>query len=237
MLAWCPARQVELPAFAIATLPVTNALYRQFMAEAGESQQPGSWWRDVKNREDDRAAAGLSWWQAIAFAEWAGCRLPFEHEWERAVRGVERRIYPWGSSYETAKQIWESYYPTTLSVTSSRTPEGLLGVVCGQAEWCADYWSEPSGVDALQWEEETEPAWTRVRRGGDNVSQTLPSAVSRASSKVLAMTEDTAQLRLVRADGRSIPPPHPTTPPDTLARGALRAFESKILVATVRQAR
>src|SRR5579863_6054292 len=156
LLAHFPAREVELRGFAIAKQPITNRQYRQFMAETGDSQEPSSWSRDEANRSDDRAASGLSWWQALAVCEWAGCRLPFEDEWERAVRGGEHRIYPWGRADQLAKQIWDNYYAKTWPISTSRTPDGLQGAVCGQPEWCGDLWSEARGVDGVEWGEEAE---------------------------------------------------------------------------------
>jgi hypothetical protein len=237
LLTFYPARDVELPAFAIAKQPVTNALYRQFMAETGATDKPSSWRRgDTQvNQSDDQPAVGLSWWQALAICEWAGARLPFEDEWERAARGPEHRLYPWGSSYELAQRIWDNCYPTTLSPATSRTPDGLEGAVCGQPEWCADNWSVRSTADPAAWGVEDSPGWMRVLRGGGgaDTNRFLPAATTRASSGHFSLRKDTAQIRLVRGDGRVIPPPLPTMPASERAMELARVFDGRTVSSVI----
>ena len=233
LLAHYPAREVELPAFAIAKRPIDNRLYRQFMDETGETQGVEAWGRGFgQNVADDLPAVGISWWIAMALAEWAGARLPFEDEWERAVRGSDHRLFPWGDDHlPLGGEILKNRYPKALPSETTRTPEGLEGAVAGQAEWCADLWRETPGIDPPAWGDEVQPSWTRALRGGAYADRFVPSAVLRASAGryTYFAEHETAQVRLVRGDGRVIPGPDPTTPKHLLATGTARALESRLV--------
>jgi iron(II)-dependent oxidoreductase len=123
-----PAHVVELPAFRIARFPVTNAEWQRFIAAGGYAEprwwsargwahrleagleRPLFWSADGARRrfgivEDippDEPVQHVSFFEAEAYATWAGARLPTEQEWEKAcawdpVAGARRR-WPWGSA-------------------------------------------------------------------------------------------------------------------------------------------
>ncbi len=91
---------VEVPAFFIDPYEVTNGEYAEFLASVPTPTpfEPPYWslvtttagWRDLP-------VAGVTYYQARAFAEWAGKRLPTEPEWNRALEGAEERPFPWGT--------------------------------------------------------------------------------------------------------------------------------------------
>jgi formylglycine-generating enzyme required for sulfatase activity len=113
-----PMREVYLGAFWIDIYPVTNARFARFL-EAGGYEQPTWWSADGwawKNRLQwrqplqwgqpgwdgpDQPVAGVSWYEADAYARWAGRRLPTDAEWEKAARGTDARRYPWGENWPT----------------------------------------------------------------------------------------------------------------------------------------
>ena len=131
-----PAHLVDLPAFRIDTAPVTNRRYAEFVADGGYDEprwwaDAGWAWRrtdDVEHpefwrregggswsrlrfgwREDlppDEPVQHVCWYEADAFARWAGKRLPTEAEWEKAASATpEGRIlrYPWGDEWAPAR--------------------------------------------------------------------------------------------------------------------------------------
>jgi iron(II)-dependent oxidoreductase len=95
-----PRHTVELAAFEIDRIPVTNAAFADFVADTG-TQPPMYWERDGEGWvtttfghrrpvAGERPVVHVSWHQADAFARWAGKRLPTEAEWEAAAAGAER---------------------------------------------------------------------------------------------------------------------------------------------------
>lgn len=115
-----PQRQVYLSAFWLDVYPVTNARYGLFLRDNGYEEErwwsPAGWsWRKRRRIQrplmwnqagwdgPDQPVAGVSWYEAEAYARWAGRRLPTDAEWEKGARGTDGRQYPWGDDWPTAE--------------------------------------------------------------------------------------------------------------------------------------
>ena len=102
--------------FLLARYPVTNAQYRLFFEEKGYedlmwwSEEGEKWlkeeqvsepryWRNSRWNGTNQPVVGICFWEAEAFCNWAGGRLPTEQEWESAARGPEGLEYPWGNEW------------------------------------------------------------------------------------------------------------------------------------------
>ncbi len=132
----------ELPAFYIDTWPVTNAEYRRFIQENNIS--PPSTWRRGKFPQEkaDHPVVGVSWYEALAYAQWAGKRLPTAAEWEKAARGTDGRCYPWGKGFDVQRcNTSESGNRTTTPVKQYQAGASMYGALdmAGNVwEWTLD---------------------------------------------------------------------------------------------------
>lgn len=98
--------------FYVDRYPVTNADYRRFLDET-QRPAPGHWPDGALLPGSERhPAVGLTYSEALCYAEWAGRRLPTEQEWEKAARGTDGRLWPYGHHFEErfSHPIWRQAY-------------------------------------------------------------------------------------------------------------------------------
>ncbi len=113
-----PMRIVHVRPFVIDRYEVSNAQYRRFVEHVQKTRDssmehplapplkdhsPLGWQQPGLSR-DRQPVVGVDWFDAYAYAKWIGKRLPTEAEWEKAARGMDGRIYPWGSD-EDGKRL------------------------------------------------------------------------------------------------------------------------------------
>jgi len=145
-----PVHKVSLQAFWIDKVEVTNAMYLGCITGGG-CQPPQAVKSATRpsyfNNPDfnDYPVVYVTWGDAAAYCKWAGRRLPTEAEWERAARGDDVRIYPWGSNLPDSTLANFNYQLGDTnrvgSYPSGASPFGALDMAGNVAEWVNDYYS------------------------------------------------------------------------------------------------
>ena len=190
-----PPHTVYLDAFWIYRTEVTNAMYQRCV-EVQACPIPA--WNHSNTRSeyyenptyDDYPVIYVSWVHATSYCKWAGGRLPTEAEWEKAARGTDGRIFPWGDTTPSSQQanFRDSGNQDTVLVgtyPSAITPYGVLDMAGNVWEWTFD-WFQSAYYDVSPHENPIGPATgsTRVMRGGSwHNSADGVRTVARASIK------------------------------------------------------
>lgn len=135
---------VVLDAYYIDTYEVSNKDYKEFMKTTGHPAP--AYWDDPRLNKPEQPVVGVNWYDASAFCEWKGKRLPTEAEWERAAKGPDGHAhYPWGHQLDSSKANYGQTVGKTTPVDSY--PEGKSGYgaynMAGNVfEWVSD-WYDP----------------------------------------------------------------------------------------------
>ena len=134
------AHRVTVDSFLIARHHVTNAQFRRFMTTEGHTPS-GPWQQYASMWGESAPVVEISWHDAVAYAQWAGLRLPTEAEWEYAARGPRSLAYPWGEAWDPERLVWSRNsmrgarpiggYPLGMS------PCGALDMVGNAWQWCS----------------------------------------------------------------------------------------------------
>jgi len=113
-----------------------------------EITQPG-FWKDSKWNQPFQPVVGVSFYEAEAYAKWAGKRLPTEEKWEKAARGTDGRIYPWGDEFDSGKcNSKESGIEKTAPIGTypqGKSPFGCQDMAGNVWEWCASCHAQSDG--------------------------------------------------------------------------------------------
>jgi iron(II)-dependent oxidoreductase len=146
-----PQHAVRLPAYRIDKYLVTNAQYARFIAET--QHRPPSTWKNGRIPEGQLLypVTLVNWYDASAYAQWAGKRLPTEAEWEKAARGTDARRWPWGNSMDPKRL--NTYYnvgsATNVDVyRNGVSPYGVYDMAGNVSEWVEDDFLPYPGTDA-----------------------------------------------------------------------------------------
>jgi TonB family protein len=223
-----PAHPVYLDAFYIDKFEVTNAQYKAFVDANPQ------WRKDQIQRiyhdgyylahwngnnfpsgKDNYPVVYVSWYATMAYAQWAGKRLPTEAEWEKAARGeLIDKTYPWGDSIDATKA---NYYDRT---DKERTPVGtypangygLYDMTGNVREWCLDryaanfYINSPrqnpiAGADSIDEviKDFINIKNNRVLRGGSWLSSAESSRVANRNSRAPTDTNPNEGFRCVKS--------------------------------------
>ena len=142
-----PAHKVFLDAFSIDVYEVTVGQYAEFL-RSGEARAPLDWNTMNQSANQKRPVANVDWPDAAAYCKWAGKRLPTEAEWEKAARGTDGRIYPWGNDPPTPLhanygKMGSHDYGTLAPVGTTedgKSPYGIYDMAGNVWEWVSDWY-------------------------------------------------------------------------------------------------
>ena len=137
-----PQHTVYLDDYWIMQTEVTNAQYRKCVAVFVCSKPNNSTWRDAAKA--NHPVTDVDWAQANRYAEWAGGRLPTEAEWEKAARGTDARVYPWGNAEPSVTYANCCNYKNATAPVGNyvlgASPYGVLDMAGNVWEWTADWY-------------------------------------------------------------------------------------------------
>lgn len=107
----------------------------------------------------------VTWSQANNYAKWAGKRLPNEKEWEKAARGTDGRMFPWGNTFDDTYVVWDQRTSRGGSIAKPESPYGCFDMAGSVWEWTAD-WYHPYPGNTTPMEQYGETY--KVMRGGSS---------------------------------------------------------------------
>jgi iron(II)-dependent oxidoreductase len=179
-----PKHIVSTPAFYVDKTEVTNEQYKQFVDATGSSPPP-HWQKGAYPEGQGKLpVVNVTVQDAAAYARWAGKRLPTETEWEKAGRGIDGRVFPWGETFndkycqhmkpEAAGPVAVGTFPSWGS------PYGCLDVIGNVQEWTSSTFAPYEGTSV---QSVPDPKAAQIVRGGAWYQQEIVAIPTRCASR------------------------------------------------------
>ena len=183
-----PQYTVQLPEYSIGKYPVTNAQYLAFVDATG--QESPKHWKGGKppGDKEDHPVVYVTWHDAMAYCRWLAeatgeaYRLPSEAEWEKAARGTDGRIYPWGDEWDEKRCNSDEGGPGDTTPVGQYSPGGDSPYGCVDMagnvwEWTRSLWRDYP-YDPEDGREDANAEGSRALRGGSWDSDRRDARVS-----------------------------------------------------------
>ncbi len=204
-----PTRTINLDAYWIDRHEVTQHHYAQFVAATGhrKAAPPSRYAKNIsKMTGENQPIMYVSWEDAEAYCRWKGKRLPTEAEWEKAMRGADGRLWPWGNQPDMLAANWGSVkdgYEGTAPVGSFPRDVSPFGVADGAGnimEWVGDWYGEQAYRAAPE-RNPTGPEHGvyRVLRGGGYTTTGHDIRITSRSKMVPDFRDETIGFRCARS--------------------------------------
>lgn len=142
--------EVYVSSFYIEKYEVTNEQFMAFVeatgyeTDAGKKPEAHTWRTEFTPGKENHPVVWMSWNDADAYCAWAGKRLPTEAEWEKAARGTDGRLWPWGNVWDNSRlNMGETRRKTTTEVGSfpnGASPYGVMDMAGNVWEWVNDWY-------------------------------------------------------------------------------------------------
>ena len=183
-----PRHDVFVPAVSLSTTAVTNGQYVEFVRATGHPAPPHWPGGAMPETLERHPVTYVDWLDATAFCRWAGCRLPTEAEWEKAARGTDGRLFPWGDDEPASPDLVTRCRDVAVLATygggskhgrtspvgahpDGASPYGLQDMAGNVWEWVSTVYA-PYPYDARDGREDPRSGLPRVLRGGSYASPT-----------------------------------------------------------------
>ena len=149
-----PARKVYLDGFFIDQYETTFAQFYAFIAATGHRKPRLAGYLAVDSRQlhllmnPSNAVVGISWYDAQAYCDWKGKRLPTEAEWEKTATGADQIKWTWGNEEEpgftnlVGVADGYPYLSTVGAFARDRSPYGVFDMAGNAMEWVSDWYQE-----------------------------------------------------------------------------------------------
>ncbi len=200
-----PERSIFLDAFSIDRYEVTNHQYEQFVAATGHRKAgpPSRYAKNmVRMRGLNQPVVYVSWDDAVAYCRWKGKRLPTEAEWEKAMRGVDGRLWPWGNAEQLNAANWarvnDGYEVTASAGTfeGDRSPFGVMDGAGNVIEWVDDWYRETYYQDSAERNPQSpENGVYKVLRGGGYTTTGSDLRITSRSKMIPDFRDETIGFR------------------------------------------
>jgi len=206
-----PIKTIHLEPYTIDKYEVTNRQYEMFVAATGH-RKAGPPSRYAKNmarmRGVNQPVVYVSWDDAEAYCKWKGKRLPTEAEWEKAMRGTDKRLWPWGNEINPLASNWavaKDGYDVTAPVGSFTRDISPFGVADGAGnviEWVADWYGENAYDDPVDRDPKGPEFGTyKVLRGGGYTTSGTDVRVTSRNKMVPDFRDETIGFRCAVSGG------------------------------------
>ena len=148
-----PSHSVTLDAYYMDQYEVTGKDFEAYMDDQPKVHPTITGWYGRKVRPDmtHKPVFGLTWKRCQNYCAWAGKRLPTEAEWERAAKGQEGRLYPWGNEPPDPSKanfgrccfvMKGQVFKEVGELPAGKTPDNIYDLAGNVAEWVYDWYDK-----------------------------------------------------------------------------------------------
>lgn len=208
-----PQFKMDLPAYRIGKYPVTNEQYYHFIRETKRMAPPELGWQNGNAPSKDQyklPVKGVTWYGALVYCYWLmevterPYTLPSEAQWEKAARGEDGRVFPWGNTWESDKcNVYCDEVTAVDTFQEGASPYGCLDMVGNVREW-------------------TTTLWGRNRKHNLELESAYPWGKSWKPNEGYDEINSNRQIRRVTRGGAALLPPDSETLPEKIPLRAAR---------------
>jgi formylglycine-generating enzyme required for sulfatase activity len=208
-----PQRTLVLSAFAIDLYEVTNFQYQQFVDATGhrKSGPPARYAKNMsKMLSINQPVVYVSGEDAEAYCRWKGKRLPTEAEWEKAMRGSDGRLWPWGNVEQPNGANWarvqDGHEVSAIvgTVPTDKSPYGVMDGAGNVMEWVNDWYMERYFEEAPEQNPQSpDHGVFRVLRGGGYATTGADIRITSRSKMVQDFRDETIGFRCAVSGAKS----------------------------------